>query len=56
LHVPVGANEIEVVGVVVSQCGGGGVVQATPVHTFVQSPVVPSQVWAVSAQSIVVGV
>ena len=56
LQVPVAANETDVVGVVASQCGGGGVVHDTPVHTFVQSPVAPSHVWLLSAQSTVVGV
>ena len=55
-HVPAAANEIEVVGVVASQCGGGGVVHATPVHGSVHNPVVPSQVWPLSAQFTVVGV
>ena len=53
---PVAANETEVVGVVASQCGGGGVVHVTPVHGSVHSPVAPSQVWPLVAQSTVVAV
>ncbi len=55
-HVPGEVNEIEVVGVIASQCGGGGDVQVTPVHAFVHRPVAPSQVKPPSAQSTVVGV
>jgi hypothetical protein len=54
--VPVAEKETEVVGVVASQCGGGGVVHVTPRHTSVQRPVVPSHVWPVALQSTTVGV
>jgi len=55
-QVPVGEKEIEVVGVVTSQCGGGGVVQVTPVHGSVHKPVAPSQVCPIAVQSFVVAV